>query len=61
MSNDGDRTMSDEEPEAGQAHAEVPQSESGIESEEMDLLLEQRSTPELRRWLRDRYRVVTGG
>jgi hypothetical protein len=60
MSNDSDRIPSDENGEAEPAYAEAPQSDSGIEIEDADLLLEQRSTPELRRWLRSRYRLVTG-
>ena len=38
----------------------VPQSESERDSQDKDFLLAERSTPELRRWLRARYKAVTG-
>jgi hypothetical protein len=54
MSDDTDRETQELQEES--CAPEIPQGES----EPIDLLLEERSTPELRRWLRARYRAVTG-
>jgi hypothetical protein len=57
MSDDTDRETPDpQELQEESCAPEIPQGES----EPIDLLLEERSTPELRRWLRARYRAVTG-
>jgi hypothetical protein len=61
MRDDRDRDVAEEKDEAMEALGPGSQSESEVENDDTDLLLERRSTPELRRWLRERYRLVTGG
>ena len=56
MSDDSDRQTAEAQHGPDEGLPEIPQGES----EPVDLLLEERSTPELRRWLRSRYQATTG-